>query len=132
MKSNNMLLTWPTQRTRNNRRKLAVDYIPYWLDTFTKPEDPMYEVAKRFVSKGESFYKDMRNPNGPIQNCKGNLKDEVNKLKNQSGKDVIVYSGIHLFLLWLKRILLMSIIVVNPIALGGTFLFLTNWRIGNN
>jgi hypothetical protein len=26
-------------------RKLAVDYIPYWLDTYTKPEDPMYEVV---------------------------------------------------------------------------------------
>ena len=27
-------------------RKLAIDYIPYWLNTYIKPDDPMYEAAK--------------------------------------------------------------------------------------
>ena len=66
-------------------RKLAVDYIPYWLDTFTKPEDPMYEVAKRFVSKKKIIF------TKTLEKCewdntelaKGNLKDEVNNLKNE-------------------------------------------------
>ncbi len=30
-------------------RKLAVDYIPYWQDVNTKPDHPMYGVAKRIV-----------------------------------------------------------------------------------
>jgi RibD C-terminal domain len=31
------------------RRKLAVDYIPYWENVLTKPDDPFYEVAQRIV-----------------------------------------------------------------------------------
>ncbi|SKA44022.1 RibD C-terminal domain-containing protein [Chitinophaga eiseniae] len=30
-------------------RKLAVDYIPYWEGVYTRPDDPMYEVAQRIV-----------------------------------------------------------------------------------
>src|SRR5687768_9416865 len=31
-------------------RKLAVDYIPYWQDVLTKPNDPMYAFAQRIVA----------------------------------------------------------------------------------
>lgn len=37
-------------------RKLAEDYIPYWSDTFAKPEDPMYEVAKVKATQKNRFY----------------------------------------------------------------------------
>lgn len=30
-------------------RKLAVDFIPYWQNVITKPEDPMHALAKRIV-----------------------------------------------------------------------------------
>jgi hypothetical protein len=31
-------------------RKLAVDYIPYWQDVLTKPNDAMYAFAERIVA----------------------------------------------------------------------------------
>src|SRR5688572_108592 len=30
-------------------RKLATDYIPYWQDVNTRPDDPMYEAAQGIV-----------------------------------------------------------------------------------
>ena len=36
-------------------RKLAADYIPYWEDVNTKPDDPMHEVAKRVVSAKTNY-----------------------------------------------------------------------------
>ena len=115
-------------------RKLAVDYIPYWLDTFTKPEDPMYEVAKRFVSKKRIIF------TKTLEKCewdntelaKGNLKDEVNNLKNQSGKDIIVYGGSSFVSALVKENLIDEYhLFVNPIALGrGVPIFdqLENWQ----
>jgi dihydrofolate reductase len=115
-------------------RKLAVDYIPYWLDTFTKPEDPMYEVAKRFVAKKRIIF------TKTLEKCewdntelaKGNLKDEINKLKNQSGKDIIVYGGSSFVSALVKENLIDEYhLFVNPIALGrGVPIFdqLENWQ----
>jgi dihydrofolate reductase len=76
-------------------RKLAVDFIPYWQDTFTKPDDPMYEAAKRIVNtKKIVFTKTLQySVWDNTELAKGNLKDEVQKLKNQVGKDLIVYGG---------------------------------------
>ena len=31
-------------------RKLAVDYIPYWQNSLTKPDGQMYDAAKMIVS----------------------------------------------------------------------------------
>jgi hypothetical protein len=31
-------------------RRLAVDYIPYWLEANRRPDNPMYELAKIKVS----------------------------------------------------------------------------------
>ena len=76
-------------------RKLAVDYIPYWLGIFTKPEDPMYEVAKRFVARKKIiFTKTLGKSEWENTDlAKGNLVEEVKQLKEQNGKDIIVVGG---------------------------------------
>ena len=76
-------------------RKLAVDYIPYWQNTLTKPDDPMYEAAERIVSaKKILFTKTLDKSEWEnTELAKGNLTHEINKLKSQSGKDIIVYGG---------------------------------------
>ena len=76
-------------------RKLAVDFIPYWQDEFAKPGDPMYGAAKRIVSaKKILFTKTLdRSEWDNTELAKGNLADEIRKLKNQNGKDIIVYGG---------------------------------------
>ena len=102
-------------------RKLAVDYIPYWLDAYTKPEDPMYEAARiKAKQKKIVFTKTLdKSEWDNTELAKGNLIEEVNKLKNQSGKDIIVYGGTS-FVSELIRVGLIDEFhfFLNPVALG--------------
>lgn len=102
-------------------RKLAIDYIPYWLDTFAKPEDPMYEVAKiKATQKKVVFTKTLETSEWEnTELAKGNLVEEVNKLKIQGGKDIVVYGGTSFVSALLKEGLIDEFhLFVNPIALG--------------
>ena len=69
-------------------RKLAVDYIPYWQDVNTRPDDPMYEAAQRiFRAKKVVFTKTLdKSEWDNTELAKGKLADEINKLKNQNGR----------------------------------------------
>jgi len=120
-------------------RKLAIDYIPYWLDTYTKPEDPMYEVSKIKAHQKKIVFTKTLEKSDPIaigwentELAKGNLKEEVNKLKNQSGKDIIVYGGSSFVSALVKENLIDEFhLFINPVALGrGLPIFdqLENWQ----
>ena len=102
-------------------RKLAVDYIPYWQDVNTKPDDPMYEVAQRIVrAKKVVFTKTLdKSEWDNTELAKGDLADEIKKLKNQSGKDMIVYGGSSFVSAIIKEGLIDEFhLFVNPVALG--------------
>jgi dihydrofolate reductase len=102
-------------------RKLAIDYIPYWLDTYTKPEDPMYEAAKiKANHKKIVFTKTLEKSEWEnTKLAKGNLVEVVNKLKNQDGKDIIVYGGSLFVSALVKENLIDEFhLFINPVALG--------------
>ena len=102
-------------------RKLAVDYIPYWQDVNTNPDDPMYEVAQRIVrAKKVVFTKTLNKSEwDKTELAKGELADEIKKLKNQSGKDMIVYGGSSFVSAIIKAELIDEFhLLVNPVALG--------------
>jgi dihydrofolate reductase len=102
-------------------RKLAVDYIPYWQDVLTKPEDPFYGVAQRIVgAKKVIFTKTLEKSEWDnTELAKGNLADEIVKLKNQSGKDIMVYGGSSFVAALIREGLIDEFhLFVNPIALG--------------
>ena len=102
-------------------RKLAGDYIPYWLYTFAKPEDPMYEVAKiKATQKKIVFTKTLETSEWQnTELAKGNLVEEVIKLKSQSGKNIVVYGGSSFVSALLKERLIDEFhFFVNPIALS--------------
>lgn len=102
-------------------RKLAIDYIPFWQDTVTKPEDPMYEFAKRIVrAKKIVFTKTLdKSVWDNTELAKGNLDDEVKKLKNQAGKDIVVYGGSSFVSALIKEGLIDEFqFYINPVALG--------------
>ena len=115
-------------------RKLAIDYIPYWLNTYTKPGDPMYEVAKiKANQKKIVFTKTLEKSEWKnTELAKGNLTEEVNKLKNKSGRDIIVYGGSSFVSALVKENLIDEFhLFVNPVALGrGVPIFdqLENWQ----
>lgn len=102
-------------------RKLAVDYIPYWIDTFKRPADPMYEIAK--IKAGQKrivFTKTLKESAWEnTELAKGDLKEEVNKLKNQDGKDIMVYGGSSFVASLIKHRLIDEFhFFINPIAIG--------------
>jgi dihydrofolate reductase len=102
-------------------RKLAIDYIPYWDDVATKPEELMHEVGKLISgAKKVVFTKTLT---GSVWNnttlATGDLAEEVNKLKQQEGKDIIVYGGSSFVTNLIKEGLIDEFhFFINPVALG--------------
>ena len=102
-------------------RKLAVDYIPYWREANTKPDDPMYEVSEiKAKQKKIVFTKTLESSEWEnIEIAKGNIVEEVNRLKNQNGKDIIVYGGSSFVSSLVKEKLIDEYhLLINPVALG--------------
>jgi dihydrofolate reductase len=102
-------------------RKLAVDYIPFWTEALSQPESMMYEVAKIKAEQKKIVFSKILEKSiwENTELAKGNLKDEVDKLKNQSGKDLIVYGGSSFVANLVKERLIDEFhLFVNPIALG--------------
>lgn len=102
-------------------RKLAVDYIPYWLGVNTKPGNPMYEMAQHIVRAQKIvFTKTLEKSEWDnTKLAKGDLADEIKKLKNQNGKDLIVYGGSSFVSAIIREGLVDEFhLFVNPVALG--------------
>ena len=107
-------------------RKLAIDYIPYWQDVNTKPDDPMHEVAQRICNARKVVFTKTLDESEPAvlawnrtELAKGDLVDEVKKLKNQEGKDLIVYGGSSFVSALIKEGLIDEFhLFINPVALG--------------
>ena len=102
-------------------RKLAVDFIPYWQDVLTKLDDPYYAMAQRIVAeKKVIFTKTLEKSEwDKTELAKGNLTDEIKKLKNKDGKDIMVYGGSSFVAALIKERLIDEFhFFVNPVALG--------------
>lgn len=115
-------------------RKLAVDYIPFWQDMVTKPDNPMYEIAKRILNAKKVVYTKTLDKSiwDKTELAKGNLAEEITKLKNQEGKDLIVYGGSSFVSSLIREGLIDEFhFIINPIAIGkGESVFgqLENWQ----
>ncbi|WP_118952876.1 dihydrofolate reductase family protein [Taibaiella helva] len=115
-------------------RKLAVDYIPYWEDTFTRPDDPMHDFATRIVKARKIVFTKTLEKSlwARTELAKGDLKEEVNKLKQQAGKDLIVYGGSSFVASLIREGLIDEFhFFVNPIAIGkghSAFAALEQWQ----
>lgn len=102
-------------------RKLAIDYIPYWQQVVTQPNDPMHNIAQRITAaKKIVFTKTLDKSDWENTDlAKGNLADEVNALKKQPGKDIIVYGGSSFVTALIRESLIDEYhLFVNPVALG--------------
>lgn len=115
-------------------RKLAVGYIPFWQETVKNPDDPMYEFALRIVNAKKIVFTKTLDKSiwDKTELAIGNLKDEINKLKNQNGKDIIVYGGSSFVSSLIKDRLIDEFhFFINPIAIGkgvSAFGQLDNWQ----
>ena len=76
-------------------RKMTEGFISYWTNVLTKPDDPEYVFAKKMIDTPKVvFTKTLDKSNWKNTTlAKGSLGDEIKKLKEQDGKDIIVYGG---------------------------------------
>ena len=76
-------------------RKMTDEFISYWTDVMNKPDDPMYAFAKKMIEIPKVVFTKTLNKSKWVNTelAKGDLKDEITKLKTQNGKDILVYGG---------------------------------------
>jgi dihydrofolate reductase len=103
-------------------RKMSVDFLSWWEKKVDGDRnDPEFPLATRMVEMQKIiFSKTLKGTNGRnarVEN--GDLKTEVTKLKNQPGKDIIVYGGANFVTNLIKADLIDEyILFINPIAIG--------------
>ncbi len=76
-------------------RKLAEGFIPHWENVVKNPNDQEFEGGIKYTTTPKIVFtktieKSIWN-NTEVEN--GELVEEITKLKNQNGKDIIVYGG---------------------------------------
>ncbi len=76
-------------------RKMTDEFVNYWTKTVENPDSPDYAFAKKMVDVPKVvFTKTLdESPWANTTLAKGDLVEEVNRRKNQSGKDILVYGG---------------------------------------
>lgn len=103
-------------------RKMVDGFIPYWTQVMNKPEDPMKEIGKKMVETPEIvFTKTLDKSEWPnTEIATGDLREEITKLKNKEGGDIIVYGGVSFDFSLIKETNLIDefYLFVNPLITG--------------
>jgi dihydrofolate reductase len=102
-------------------RKLAQGFIPHWAKVSANPDDPEHEAGKKFTDTHKVVFTNTLD-NSEWDNthlAKGDLVDEITKLKKQKGKDIIVYGGATFVSALIKQGLIDEFhLFINPTAIG--------------
>ena len=108
-------------------RKMTDGFIAHWAsvvdkhDESTKELKENYEFAKKMIDIPKVVFTKTLNSHNWINTtlAKGELTEEVNSLKKQSGKDIIVYGGAEFVSSLLKNNLIEEYyLFINPTAIG--------------
>lgn len=102
-------------------RKMAEGFISHWSDVITKPADPSFAFGKKMIETPKVvFTKTLKKSEWQNTDiATGDLTDEINKLKSQHGKDIIVYGGASFDSSLIKAGLIDEFhLFVNPAAIG--------------
>lgn len=102
-------------------RKLAEGFIPHWANVAANPDNPEYTAGKKFTDTHKVVFTKTLDKS-PWKNtvlAKGNLADEVKKLKQKEGKDIIAYGGSTFVSSLIKEGLIDEYhLFINPTAIG--------------
>lgn len=77
-------------------RKMAKEFVDHWQDVLdNKPDSPMHRFAKSMVELPKVVFSKTVDsvPGRNVRVENGDLVEKVNELKNQPGKDLLVYGG---------------------------------------
>ena len=100
---------------------MAEGFISHWSDVITKPTDPYYAFGKKMIDTPKVvFTKPLKKSEGVNTDIgTGDITDEINELKSQHGKDIIVYGGASFDSSLIKAGLIDEFhLFVNPTAFG--------------
>jgi dihydrofolate reductase len=102
-------------------RKMTDGFVTYWEHVVTMPDSPEYPFAQKMVGLPKIVFsrtvKTIAGKNVRVEN--GPLVDAVNALKNQPGKDLIVYGGASFVSSLIQHHLIDELnFFVNPTAIG--------------
>ena len=102
-------------------RKMTNEFVNYWTKAVENPENPEYTFAKKMLDTPKVvFTKTLAD--SPWANtvlAKGDIVEEVNRLKNQAGKDILVYGGAGFVSSLIKESLIDEYnFFINPTAIG--------------
>jgi dihydrofolate reductase len=102
-------------------RKLATGFIPHWEAVVGNPRDPSHAFGKLMTETPRVVFTTTMT-SSPWANttlATGDLKEEINRLKQQPGKDLIVYGGAGLVSSLISGDLIDEYhLFVNPAAIG--------------
>jgi dihydrofolate reductase len=102
-------------------RKLAEGFIPYWATVAANPDDSQFSAGKKFTDTTKVVFTKTINKSEWDNTvlAKGDLVDEITKLKKQDGKDIIAYGGATFVSALIKQELIDEFhLFINPTAIG--------------
>jgi dihydrofolate reductase len=103
-------------------RKMNDGFVNYWENILNnQPESPEYIFAKKMVDMPKVVFSRTLDESAWTNTvlAKGNLIDEIANLKNQDGKDLVVYGGADFAASLIKENLIDEYyLVVHPVILG--------------
>lgn len=102
-------------------RKLAEGFIPYWAGVAADPDNPDFTSGQKFTDTPKVvFTKTLdRSEWDHTVLAKGDLVDEITKLKKQDGSDIIAYGGATFVSALIKHSLIDEFhLFINPAAIG--------------
>ena len=102
-------------------RNTAKDFIPHWASVAADPSDADFAFGKILTETPKNvFSKTLVNSEWANTTLsKGEIVEEINQLKRQEGKDIIVYGGASFASSLIKHRLIDEYhLLVNPVAIG--------------
>ena len=102
-------------------RKMVDEFISHWSSRMIKPDDPWNTFAKKIIEIPKIVFSKTLTKSNWINTeiVKGDLKDEITKLKSKNGKDILVYGGASFDSSLIKEKLIDEFyLLANPIVFG--------------
>jgi dihydrofolate reductase len=102
-------------------RKMTDGFVNYWTSVLDNPESDEYSFAQKMVNIPKIVFsktvKESRWANTTVEN--GDLVEEIEKLKQKDGRDIIVYGGANFVSNLIKENLIDEFhLSINPTAIG--------------
>jgi dihydrofolate reductase len=102
-------------------RKLAEGFIPHWASVAADRDHPEFAAGQKFSETPKVVFTRTldRSPWANTVLAKGDLVDEITRLKDQAGGDIIAYGGASFVSALIQHGLIDEYhLFVNPVALG--------------